>query len=499
MNQYLPILVTYVIYFIIIMSIGIFASRVTKNLSDYVLGGRTLNGPIAALGAGASDMSGWLLLGLPGGVYLLGLSKIWMPIGLAVGAYINWIFIAKRLRIYTEIANNSLTIPSYFDNRFDDKSGLLRTVTAIVVLLFFTFYASSGFVSCALLFQTTFNLDYKTALMISATFLVLYTSIGGFLAVNWVDFLQGCLMLFALLIVPAMTVHAIGGMEPTLNTLQQLHFDYHDIFGSLTTVGIISLLAWGVGYFGQPHILVRFMAAKSVSVLPLARRICMTWMVLSLAGAIATGFFGIAYFAQHPLTNPETVFIVLSEKLFPNYLVGILLAAVLSAIMSTIAAQLLASSSALTEDLYHRFVRHYKGSAKELLWVSRLTVLLVALVAIYLATNPKSSILQMVSYAWAGLGASFGPVIVFSLYWKRMTHNGAVAGIIMGAIGVILWKYLEKQNFTETLNAVFDIYEILPGFILSSIGIVVVSLLDKKPSAAIQQQFDTMLTQVKNS
>lgn len=482
--HYQPIIITYAIYFLIISAVGFVASRVTRNLSDYILGGRHLSGPIAALGAGASDMSGWLLLGLPGLIYVAGLGEIWMPVGLAVGAYLNWIFVAKRLRVYTEISNNSLTIPAYFDNRFRDESGILRTVTACVVLLFFLFYASSGFVGCAVLFQTTFHMPYTQALLISATFLVLYTCVGGFLAVSWVDFLQGTLMLFALLLVPIIAVYELGGWQEFHTALVQFPtFEKITQLFSNSNIHILSLLAWGMGYFGQPHILVRFMAARSMNVLPLARRICMGWMILSLIGAIATGFIGILFFSNAPLADPETVFISLVESLFHPWLIGILLAAVLSAIMSTIAAQLLASSSALTEDIYHKFFRR-RAKSRELLLISRLSVLLIAAVAIYLASNPDSSILNLVSYAWAGLGASFGPVILFSLYWRRMTRNGAVAGIVAGAFGVIVWNLLSK------LGGIFTFYEIVPGFILGSLAIVLVSLLDKKPSEVLLHEFD---------
>lgn len=329
-------------------------------------------------------------------------------------------------------------------------------------------------------------MTYETALWSGAIFLVLYTSIGGFLAVNWVDFLQGSLMLFALLAVPVITVMNLGGFESTWHTAAQLKHGYTDLFANSTGIGIASLMAWGLGYFGQPHILVRFMAVKSIRVLPLARAICMSWMVVCLIGAIATGFAGFVFFAQNPLHEPASVFVVLAEKLFPHWLTGILLAAVLSAVMSTIAAQLLASSSSLTEDIYHRFFRK-TGSQKELVFVSRLTVLLVALTAVFIAYNPKNSILELVSYAWAGLGASFGPVILLSLFWKRMTRNGAVAGILAGALGVIAWKLL------QSLGGIFELYEILPAFIFSCVAIVIVSLWDKKPTLAIQREFQTML------
>ncbi|GAB4393059.1 MAG: sodium/proline symporter PutP [Gammaproteobacteria bacterium] len=480
--HYLPVIVTFATYFLMILAIGYIASRYTNNLSDYVLGGRSLSGPIAALGAGASDMSGWLLLGLPGAVFSMGLNQIWLPVGLSIGAYINWLLIAKRLRIYTEVANDSLTIPAYLEHRFHDNTAILRSVTGIVILIFFTIYASAGFVGGALLFQSTFDISYEHALWISALFLVLYTSIGGFLAVNWVDFLQGTLMLFALIIVPSMVIFELGGWHHTLHSAQQLNTHLTQAFRGLNTIGIISLLAWGLGYFGQPHILVRFMAAKSTQVLPMARRICMNWMVLSLAGSIMTGFVGIAYYNDASLNQPETVFLSLATDLFNPWVAGILLAAVLSAIMSTIAAQLLASSSALTADFYHRFFRKH-ASQKELVSVSRLTVWLIALVAILLARNPESRVLTLVSHAWAGLGASFGPIIVVSLFWRNATRDGAIAGIISGAISIFLFQYLQR------FGGIFAIYEIVPAFFIGTMMIIIVSK-RSTPANAVLTDFD---------
>lgn len=490
--MHFPLIITYVIYFAIILAIGFVASRATKNLSDYVLGGRSLSGPIAALGAGASDMSSWLLLALPGAVFLYGVSEIWLPIGLSLGAYINWVFIAKRLRVYTEIANDSLTIPAYLENRFHDTSGILRAITALTILFFFTFYASAGFVGGAILFQSTFDLSYTSAMWISASFLIIYTSVGGFLAVNWVDFLQGTLMLVALIAVPLVTLNQLGGWDATINSMQTLSINYDKFTSNISGIEIASLLAWGLAYFGQPHILVRFMAARNKNVIPLARRICMSWMLLAMLAAIATGLIGSLYFTVDPnrtLLNPETVFISLAKLLFHPWLIGILMAAVLSAIMSTLAAQLLASSSALTEDIYHRFGRR-NASQKELVWMSRLTVVLIALAAIVIAYNPSSTILKMVEYAWGGLGASFGAVIVFSLFWPRMTRNGAIAGIVFGAVGIIAWEQVE--------GGLFDLYELIPAFLLSSLGIVVVSLLDKLPSAAIHAEYQRFLKELKD-
>ncbi len=481
-------LITFIIYFAIIAVLSFLANRRNKQLSDYMLGGRSLSGPIAALGAGASDMGGWLLLALPGAVFMHGISEIWMPIGLSVGAYLNWLFVAPRLRTYTEIASDSLTIPAYFDHRFRDNSTFLRFLTALVVLVFFTFYAAAGFVSGGLLFKVAFHISYKSALWTSATLIMLYTAIGGFLALSWIDFFQGTLMFLALIVTPLFAYHHMAqGWHFTpqeLSTIKQhIAPGYFHPFNNITAVGILSLLAWGFGYFGQPHILVRFMAAKSVKVIPQARRICMTWMMISLLGAIGTGLIGHAFFAGN-LDDPESVFLQLAQTLFNPWVTGILLAAVLSAVMSTVSAQVLAASSALTADFYRRFVRP-KASQKELVVMGRVTVIAIAIVAILLASNPDGNILQLVSYAWGGLAASFGPLIILSLFWKRTTRKGAIAGILTGAITIVIWK-----NVIATLGGWFGIYEIIPGFILASIVIIVVSLMDKPPCQEIEHEFE---------
>lgn len=475
-----PLIITFALYIFVIFSIGYFAVHRNKTLSDYVLGGRSLSGPVAALGAGASDMSSWLLLALPGAFLAHGMNQIWLPIGLTVGAYLNWQFVAKRLRIYTEIAGDSLTVPSYFHNRFEDRTHVLKTLTAIVVLVFFTFYASASFVSIGLLFHTMFGLTYLKALGLGGGIILIYTIVGGFLAISWIDFFQGTLVFIALLTVPLVTMHSLHGLHPTMDLIQAQGADFLNAFKDITVVGVISLLAWGLGYFGQPHILVRFMAAKNHRTIPQAQFICMTWMVLSLFGAIFTGFFSIAYFAKIPLTNPETAFLYLAQDLFNPWITGILLAAVLSANMSTTSAQLLASSSAITEDLYHTFFRR-KASDKELVFMGRFGVVIVGAVAFYLARDPhNNSILNLVAHAWAGLGASFGPVVLISLFWSRMTRNGAFAGMLIGAITVLLWP---------KIPVVKEVYELLPGFVFGSVAIFVVSLLGKRPSKKVLAQF----------
>lgn len=477
----LPILAMFILYVAIVFLIGIRAIFHTHNLSDYILGGRNLSGPVAGLGAGASDMSGWLLMALPGAAFVAGINEIWLPIGLATGAFLNWYFVAKRLRIYTELANNSLTVPAYLENRFNDKSKVLRSTTALVILLFFTFYASAGFVAGAFLTQSLFHLNYLHALLITGLIIVAYTCIGGFLAVSWVDFFQGTLMFFALLIVPIITMLHVGGWHELITKLAVNGKDYFDAFHGISVIGIFSLLAWGLGYFGQPHILVRFMAAKSSKVIPLARFICMTWMILALYGAIFTGLTGNAYF--HSLTNPETVFILLAQNLFNPWIAGILIAAVLSAIMSTVAAQMLASTSALTEDFYRAFSRK-NASHVELVIVARISLLIIAAIALWIASKPGGTILQLVAYAWSGLGASFGPIIIISLYWHRMTRNSAIGGMLTGAVTVIVWEILGKR-----VGSIFTLYSIIPGFLLNSIVVYGISLLGKKPPQEVREVF----------
>jgi sodium/proline symporter len=462
--QNLPLYLGFGTYFLVIILISLHASREINNLSSFVLGARKLSGPITALGVGASDMSGFLLLSVPGTIYAVGLSKVWMPIGLLVGAYLNWRLVAKRLRNYSEQYNQSLTIPAYLDNRFNDRSGIIRIITALVILIFFTFYAASGFVAGALLFKTIFNISYLSALMISAGFIAVYTLVGGFLAVNRVDFFQGTLMLFALIVVPLVTINMTGGVNNTIAISNLIDSNFLSLSSNTTWIGIVSMLSWGLGYFGQPHILVRFMAIHSTDALPTARRIHITWMFLALSGTVLTGLAGFAFFGHAKLADSESVFIQLVQLLFNPWMASILYAAVLSAFMSTIAAQLLACSSSLTEDIYHRFLRK-RASDKELIWISRFTILLVTITAMLLA-DPNSTVLSLVAYAWAGMGAAFGPVILFSLYCKNMTRLGAILGMSFGALGVISWETLNIW-----FNHYFEIYELVPGFLLACLGI----------------------------
>ena len=482
-----PLTITFALYILAMVGIGFVAWRRTRSLDDYILGGRSLGSFVTALSAGASDMSGWLLLGLPGAMYAGGLSEGWIAVGLVIGAWCNWKYVAGPLRVYTERSRNALTLPDYFTHRFEDRSKLLRILSAVVILVFFAIYSASGIVAGARLFESVFGVPYAQALWVGAAATILYTMVGGFLAVSWTDTVQATLMIFALVLTPIVVVIATGGPAASLAVIEQANPANVDWLRGASVVGIISLLAWGLGYFGQPHILARFMAADSVKSIPAARRIGMTWMVLCLGGAMAVGFFGIAWFAAHPdqaaavQSYPERVFIALSQVLFNPWVAGILLSAILAAFMSTLSCLLLVCSSALTEDFYKGFLRRDAGQA-ELVWVGRLTVLLVALVAIWMASDPDSRVLGLVSYAWAGFGAAFGPVVLFSLGWKRMTRNGALAGMVLGAATVLLWKQ----------GGWFGLYEMVPGFIFASVAIVVGSLLGPPPSPAMANTFDAV-------
>lgn len=487
-------MVTFVIYIVAMIAIGLIAYFSTRNFSDYILGGRRLGSFVTALSAGASDMSGWLLMGLPGAIYFVGISESWIAIGLLTGAYLNWLFVAGRLRVHTERNDNALTLPDYFTGRFEDKSRLLRIFSSVVILFFFTIYCASGIVAGARLFESTFGMQYETALWVGAAATIIYVLIGGFLAISWTDTVQAAMMLFALLLTPLFVVLAVGNWDAVIQSIQSVNPANFDMTRGLSFVAIISLLGWGFGYFGQPHILVRFMAAGSVKTIPAARRIGMTWMLLCLVGSVCVGFFGIAYFAQHPelagpvTENHERVFIELTKLLFNPWVAGIVLSAILAAVMSTLSCQLLVCSSALTEDIYKAFLRQ-NASQRELVWIGRLMVLIVALVAIAIAHDPDSKVLGLVSYAWAGFGAAFGPVVLLSLLWKRMTRNGALAGMIIGATTVVVWK--------EFIG--LGLYEIIPGFLLATLSIVLVSLMGSAPSASMVQRFEEADQEYRNA
>ncbi|TLE15986.1 sodium:proline symporter [Helicobacter apodemus] len=583
------ITIMFVAYSALMLFIGFYFYKKNKNAEDYFLGGRSIGPVVSALSAGASDMSGWLLMGLPGALYISGFIEAYIAIGLTIGAALNWIFIAKRLRIYTSVIADSITIPDYFETRFDDDKHILRILCAIVILIFFTLYISSGLVSGAKLFESTFGIEYGYALTIGTLIIVLYTFLGGYKAVCWTDMIQGFLMLCALIIVPIVMLSHLGGYKEALqyikasdnankqilqiqniipNMLQNLdskeskeqillliqslkdsndraisdknikgdykkesiltlfdnntkkHYFPKELalkleqslqnndkeslkmllqgitkitfevkerlawFEGVSLVGVISALAWGLGYFGQPHILVRFMSIRSTKDIPTATIIGISWMVLCLIGSCLIGILGIAYINKFDLSlsDPEKIFIVMSQLLFNPWIAGILLSAILAAIMSTASSQLLVSSSTLAEDFYKRIFQQ-DASSQMVLNLGKIGVLLVACIAFFISTDRNSSVFSIVTYAWAGFGASFGSVMLFSLFWSRMTRVGAIAGMLTGTIVVVGWKNFMAQ---------YGIYEIIPGFFGASIAIIIGSLLTNvRPGT--KSAYETML------
>lgn len=466
------IAIMFVAYAALMLYIGFYFYRQNKNTEDYFLGGRSLGPVVSALSAGASDMSGWLLMGLPGALYASGLIESYIAVGLSIGALLNWSFVAKRLRIYTSVIANSITIPDYFETRFDDDKHILRIVCAIVILIFFTFYVSSGLVGGAKLFEATFGIRYEYALTTGTLIIVAYTFLGGYKAVCWTDLLQGLLMMGALIVVPAVILYHLGGFGEAMAVIEEIKPNALSMGEGIGALSIVSALAWGLGYFGQPHILVRFMSIRSTKDIPAATFVGISWMVISLIGACFIGLLGIAYVHKFELTlqDPEKIFIVMSQFLFNPWIAGILLSAILAAIMSTASSQLLVSSSTIAEDFYKR-IFNKEASNKTVMNLGRIGVLLVALVAFVISTDKESSVLSIVAYAWAGFGASFGSVMLFSLFWSRMTRIGAILGMITGAVMVVLWK----NYLAELFN--FPIYEIVPGFVAASAVIIIASLL----------------------
>ncbi|MGM0783532.1 MAG: sodium/proline symporter PutP [Pseudomonadota bacterium] len=478
---------TFVVYLLLMLGIGLVAYMRTTNLSDYILGGRTLGPWTSAISAGASDMSGWLLLGLPGAAYVSGISASWIAVGLLIGTWLNWLVVARRLRLYSFKVSDALTLPEYFANRFQDKTHLLRVISAIFILLFFLFYTSSGLVAGGRLFETVFGYDYTLAVTIGTIAVISYTFFGGFLAVSWTDLIQGLMMVAALVIVPIIAFSDLGGTSGAGAALaaESEHmlawFRDASTGEALSVIGIVSSLAWGLGYFGQPHILARFAAIRSDRDIPAARRIAVSWTAIALICSVAVGLLGVG-FVQRDLADGETVFMVMVNLIFHPVIAGILLAAILAAIMSTADSQLLVSSSALTDDFYKAIFRK-DASQTELVWVGRFAVIGIAIIAYLLALNPDATVLDLVAYAWAGFGAAFGPALIMSLYWRRMNRWGALAGIVVGGVTVVLWA--------EASGGIFDLYEIVPGVIFAYIAIVVASLATEEPNLQVTADFDT--------
>ncbi|MCC2599576.1 sodium/proline symporter PutP [Sphingobacterium sp. FBM7-1] len=480
------------LYVLIMIMIGIYGYRKsTSNSEEFLIGGRKMGPFVTALSAGASDMSGWLLMGLPGAMYMMGLSGSWLAIGLTTGAFLNYLIVAPRLRVYTEVAKNAITLPVFFENRFRDKSQLLKLVSSVFILVFFTLYTSAGMVSGGRLFESAFGMDYSIGLWVTSLVVVFYTFIGGFMAVSLTDAVQGTIMVIALLLIPTVVIFQLGGIGETVDTIYTKDTNYMDMLRGTTAISIVSLLAWGLGYFGQPHILVRFMAIDSVKDIKKARRVGMTWMIGTVLGSLLLGFFGIAYLQRFDTDTmlkfdasqelSETIFIYLSKALFHPLIGGFLLSAILAAVMSTISSQLLVTSSSMTEDIYKTFFNKH-ATAKNMLIMSRISVLVVAVVAFLLALDPQESILGLVGNAWAGFGAAFGPLVILSLLWKRTTAMGALSGMLVGGATVLLWVYVP--------HAYKEVYEIIPGFLLSFLTTVVVSLMTGRVSGEVEGEFE---------
>ncbi len=455
-------LITFVIYLIFLMGVGVYFYKKTETAEDYVLGGRGMGSWVTALSAQASDMSGWLLMGLPGAVYMTGMSQTWTAIGLTLGTYLNWKILAPKLRVQTE-ETDTMTLPNFLSKKLKDDTGTIRIFSAIVILFFFTVYSSSGLVAAGKLFASILGIDYKIAVIIGVGTIVFYTFMGGYLACCWTDFFQGTLMFLAILVVPVMAYFTSGGMESIAYQAQIRDISLSILHGSkIGTMGIISALAWGLGYFGQPHILVRFMSVKNLEELNKARQIAMAWVLISLAGAVAIGITGIGLFTDISQIggDSEKIFIYMISKLFNPWVGGILLAAILSAIMSTIDSQLLVSASTLSEDFY-RYIKK-DATEKQVMWTGRIGIIAISLVATIIAMDTNSHILSMVSYAWAGFGGAFGPAILMTLYCKNLNWRSVFAGMLVGVAVIILWKISGLSNY---------LYEILPAFVMN--GLVV--------------------------
>ncbi len=478
-----PMIVTFGIYLITLITVGLYYYKRSANIEDYLLGGRSLGRWVTALSAQASDMSGWLLMGLPGAVYLDGTPASWIAIGLLLGTLINWKYISVRLRVYTQ-KTDSLTLPIFFENRFRDPTGLLRTLSAVVTLIFFTLYVSSGLVASGKLFESMFGIGYGPAVIVGGLIIITYTFLGGFLAVCYTDFIQGTLMLIAIVAVPAVAYSAADGYQGISLAMAARNIPSALLpVTGLTLTGIISTMAWGLGYFGQPHILVRFMGIKSAGELPKAMRIALLWVIISLGGALASGLTAIPLFSNLPPGDHEKVFIYMINLFFNPWFGGILLAAIMSAIMSTIDSQLLVLSSTLTEDFYQKAVNR-KASQKELVFIGRMSVIIVSVAALALAMNPRNTILGLVAYAWGGFGAAFGPLVISALFSRKASWQSALGGMVTGTVVLILWKHL---GFGDHM------YEIVPGFLANTLCIYILNQCYGQENREILEEFDSMV------
>ncbi|NIR59452.1 MAG: sodium/proline symporter PutP [Gammaproteobacteria bacterium] len=486
MQDLIAVGAAFVVYLVVVLGIGAVAYGRTADLADYILGGRRLGRWVTAMSAEASDMSGWLLMGLPGLAYAKGGEALWVAAGLVVGTYLNWKLVAERLRRYTQAAGNALTLPDFFERRFADRSRLLRTVSVVIILLFSTFYTSALLVSGGKLFDAVFGMQYEWAVLLGAAVIVGYTFFGGFFAVAWTDLVQGLLMAAALLLVPVWAIEVQGGWGAAGEAARAVSVDFLSPFrardgGALGWTAIASAAGWGLGYFGLPHVLARFMAIRDPAELVPARRIAVTWVTLTLIGAVLVGVAGLGYFPER-LDDPERVFIALVDALFHPWVAGPLLAAILAAIMSTADSQLLVASSALSEDTYKALIAPHAEPAR-LMWIGRAAVLIIAAAALWLSMDPER-VFELVAYAWAGFGAAFGPAILLALFWRRMTAAGALAGIVCGAVTVIVWKQLT--------GGIFGLYELIPGFAVSAAAVATVSMATPAPAAPVTAGFDAV-------
>ena len=511
----LQILIAMVVYMLAVIGIGLFfAKRANQSSENYFLGGRTLGPWIAAMSAEASDMSGWLLMGLPGVAYWCGLADAaWTAIGLAVGTYLNWLLVSKRLRRYSAVADNAITIPDFFSNRFHDKKKVLMSISAVFILVFFTVYAASCFVTCGKLFSTLFGFSYTSMMIAGAVFVVIYTFLGGFLAESTSDFMQSIIMIIALVGVLVVSTIAAGGSAQILENIKAIpgFFEFFGVATPTVTDGvqqvsngkalfgeaggygfltIISTLAWGLGYFGMPQVLLRFMAIRKVSELKNSRRIATTWAVISMTAAVIIGLIGRVLYPDALLTSgqAESVFILVSTKLLPPLLAGLAMAGIIAATISSSDSYLLIASSAFSKNLF-QCVFKKNATDKQVMNVSRIVLVLTAVLGVILANDENSVIFKIVSFAWAGFGATFGPIMLFSLFWKRTTLQGAIAGMLAGGVSVFVWKLLIRP-----MGGVFGIYELLPAFLISCLCIVLVSLVTEKPSQEIQDEFEKAKT-----
>ena len=479
-----PEFIIFVLYLIILVGIGLYFYKKTSSIEGFLLGDRGLGSWVTAFSAQASDMSGWLLMGLPGAIYLGGMTEVWIGIGLFIGTVLNWRFVSIRLRSYTE-KTDALTLSTFFERRFKDPTGALRIISALIILIFFTIYSSSGMVASGKLFQMMFGIDYTTAVIIGAVVIIAYTFLGGFLAVCWTDLIQGILMIIAIVVVPILAIVNMGGVEASMAAVSAQEVSTSLFGGGISVMAIISSVAWGLGYFGQPHILVRFMGIKSIKELPKTMTIAIVWVIIALFGAILVGLLSIPLFPGLAEGAQETVFMLMIRKFFPPWIGGIFLAAIMAAIMSTIDSQLLVSSSALTEDLAQIFFKK-ELTSKQSVNLGRLSVIVIAVIALLMAMVPDSTVMGLVSYAWGGFGAAFGPLVLFGLYSKKTNWKSALTGMILGTITVILWK--------ETgMGAI--LYEIVPGFLINVLAILVVNrFTNSNPEA--EQEFEEVLTDI---